>query len=64
MRISKIFVTAAAALLVVACGGPAVEGSKETQAFLPSKAQIDSTSYLIGVNFGSWIKGNNFGELN
>ena len=64
MRISKIFAAAAATLLVVACGTPAAEGSKEAQAFLPTKSQIDSASYLIGVNFGSWIKGNNFGELN
>ena len=63
MRISKIFAAAAATLLVVACGTPAAEGSKEAQAFLPTKSQIDSASYLIGVNFGSWIKGNNFGEL-
>ncbi|MGM9764466.1 MAG: FKBP-type peptidyl-prolyl cis-trans isomerase [Candidatus Cryptobacteroides sp.] len=28
----------------------------------PSNGQIDSVSYLIGVNFGSFIKGNNFAE--
>ena len=31
MRISKIFAAAAATLLVVACGTPAAEGSKEAQ---------------------------------
>ena len=64
MKISKIFAIASAAVLIVACGTPAAEGSKEVKALLPSKAQVDSASYLIGVNFGSWIKGNNFGELN
>ena len=64
MKISKIFAIASAAVLIVACGTPAAEGSKETKALLPNKAQVDSASYLIGVNFGSWIKGNNFGELN
>jgi FKBP-type peptidyl-prolyl cis-trans isomerase len=64
MKISKIFAIASAAVLIVACGTPAAEGSKETKALLPNKAQVDSASYLIGVNFGSWIKGNNFGEIN
>ena len=64
MKISKIFAIASAAVLIVACGTPAAEGSKETRDFLPNKSQVDSASYLIGVNFGSWIKGNNFGEIN
>ena len=64
MKISKIFAIASAAVLIVACGTPAAEGSKDVQALLPSKTLTDSTSYLIGVNFGSWIKGNNFGEIN
>ena len=63
MKISKIFAIASAAMLIVACAAP-VEGSKETKALLPSKAQVDSTSYLLGINFGSIIKGNNFGQLN
>ena len=64
MKISKIFAIASAAVLMVACGTPAAEGSKEVKALLPSKSLTDSTSYLIGVNFGSWIKGNDFGEIN
>ena len=64
MKISQIFAIASAAVLMVACGTPSVEGSKEVRDLLPNKAQIDSASYLIGVNFGSWIKGNDFGELN
>lgn len=64
MKIFKIFAIASAAVLMVACGTPAVEGSKEVRALLPNKTQLDSASYLIGVNFGSWLKGNNFGEIN
>ena len=64
MKISQIFAIASAAVLMVACGTPAAEGSKEVKALLPSKSLTDSTSYLIGVNFGSWIKGNDFGEIN
>jgi len=64
MKISKIFAIASAAVLIVACGTPAAEGSKEVRDLLPSKSQMDSTSYLIGINFGSWLKGNNFGEIN
>ena len=63
MKLSKILTIAAATLAIVACG-PKVEGSKEVQALLPSSSQIDSVSYLIGINFGAWIKGNNFGKLN
>ena len=64
MKISKIFAIASAAVLMVACGTPAAEGSKEVRDLLPSKSLTDSTSYLIGINFGSWIKGNNFGDIN
>ena len=63
MKLSKILTIAAAAIAIVACG-PKVEGSKEVVDLLPKASQVDSASYLIGINFGSWIKGNNFGELN
>ena len=64
MKISKIFAIASAVVLMVACGTPAAEGSKETQALLPGKALVDSASYLLGTNIGQWIKGNDFGQLN
>lgn len=38
---------------------PKVKTSKD---YLPSKAEKDSVSYLIGVNFGSFLKGYNFGD--
>ena len=30
----------------------------------PTRGQIDSVSYLVGIQFGSFIKGYNFGDLN
>ncbi len=64
MKIAKLFAIASAAVLVVACGSPKVEGSKEVRDLLPSKGQLDTTSYLLGVNFGLVITQNNFGDLN
>ena len=60
MKAIKFFAIAAcAAALAVSCNsskGVAVEAE------LPTTAEIDSVSYLIGVNFGSFIKGNGFAE--
>ena len=64
MKLAKIFAIASAAVLVMACGTSKVEGSKEVRALLPSKGQIDTTSYLLGVNFGLVMTQNGFGELN
>ena len=64
MKLAKIFAVASAAVLVMACGTSKVEGSKEVQSLLPSKGQIDTTSYLLGVNFGLVMTQNNFGDLN
>ena len=64
MKLAKFFVMATAAVLAVACGSPKLEGSKEVQDLYPSKGMIDSTSYLLGVNFGLVISQNDFGQLN
>lgn len=46
-------------------GQPASEAVVKTaKDYAPSKKQIDSVSYLVGINFGSFIKGYNFGDLN
>lgn len=45
-----------------AAEAPAAE--KTLKDYTPSKAQIDSVSYLVGINFGSFIRGYNFGDLN
>ena len=63
-------------LTVVACTPKETEATTEEGAapeeiapkeltakdYTPSKAQIDSVSYLVGINFGSFIKGYNFGD--
>ena len=40
----------------------AVAAESKSSDFIPSKAEVDSVSYLVGVNFGSFIKGYNFGD--
>ena len=64
MKLAKLFVMASAAMLVVACGSSNVEGSKAVRSLLPNKGQVDTTSYLLGVNFGLVISQNGFGDLN
>ena len=49
---------------VAAEGEEAVEAVKTAKDYIPSKAVVDSVSYLIGVNFGSFIKGYDFGDVN
>jgi len=60
MKATKFMAAAlAAAALLSACNSPKkVEG---IQAELPSQAVTDSVSYLIGVNFGYFVKSNGFG---
>lgn len=36
---------------------------KTAKDFVPSRQQVKDVSYLVGINFGSFIKGYNFGEL-
>ena len=66
MKAIKFFAAALAVAFAVSCGTSTK--NVEVDVELPSAAEIDSVSYLIGVNFGSFIKGNNFaenlGELN
>lgn len=60
MKAIRIFAAAAVAALALSCSTQSnvkVEGVE-----LPSKSLVDSVSYLMGVNFGSFIKGNGFGE--
>ena len=46
-------------VMAASCGQNA---GVKTEAQLPTKAETDSVSYLVGVNFGYFIKTNNFGE--
>ena len=43
---------------------PAAPAPKTLKDFTPTKGQVDSVSYLVGIQFGSFIKGYNFGDLN
>ena len=58
MKAIKFFAAAAvAAVFAVSC---ASNSGVKVDAPQPTKGEIDTVSYLIGVNFGSFIKGNNF----
>lgn len=37
---------------------------RDVKSLTPSKATVDSVSYLLGINFGSIIKGYDFGDVN
>ena len=65
MKLTKILAIASAAVLMVACNSSSkVEGSKAVRDLLPGKGEVDSTSYLLGVNFGLVMTQNGFGQLN
>lgn len=60
MKTIKFIAIAVTALaLAVSCKS---SSSVEIEAQLPTAAETDSVSYLIGVNFGYFIKASNFGE--
>ena len=60
MKAIKFFAAAAlVATLALSCNSQA---DVKVDAELPTAAEIDTVSYLIGVNFGSFIKGNNFAK--
>ena len=59
MKVIKFLATAAvAAALAVSCNSASEKVKVDVE--LPTSAEVDSVSYLIDVNFGSFIKGNNF----
>lgn len=73
MKVLNVFAALAVCAAAVACNGNAPKAVvaedgtvvKSAKDYLPSKAQKDSVSYLLGVNFGSFIKAYNFGgDLN
>lgn len=58
MKALKFFVAAAVAALAISCNNnPKIEGVE-----MPTSADVDSVSYLIGINFGSFLKGYDFCE--
>ena len=74
MKTYKFFFLLAVGAAIVACtpkpAEPAVDGedaevaAKTLKDYTPTKAEKDTVSYLIGVNFGSFIKGYDFGDVN
>ena len=60
MKTIKIFAMALAVVFAVSCNNSKSNVAVDVE--LPSAAEVDSVSYLIGMNFGSFIKGNNFAE--
>ena len=77
MKTTKIFFALAMSATIVACtpkqvapetgedgSAEPVEAVKTLKDYTPSAAEVDSVSYLLGVNFGSFLKGYNFGDVN
>ena len=65
MKARKFLIVALAlSMATVACSQNSTKLPDGTDAkdLLPSKAQVDSVSYLLGINFGSFLKSYNFGE--
>jgi FKBP-type peptidyl-prolyl cis-trans isomerase len=66
MKLTKIFAAALIALTVVSCGSKNSTGpvSNEVRKLAPTQGAVDTVSYLLGINFGSMVKGYDFGDLN
>ena len=79
MKTINLFAATAMLIAAVACNSnkpaktgdadstgvaPVVENTVVAKNLLPSKSEIDSVSYLLGINFGSMINGYNMGDLN
>ncbi len=61
MKAIKFFAIAAcAAALAVSCNSASSDVKVEAE--LPTAAEVDSVSYLIGVNFGAFFKSNGFAD--
>ena len=60
MKANKFFAVLLIGLAVVACTSK--PGEQLPKEFQPSKAQVDTVSYLLGINFGSFLKGYDFGS--
>jgi FKBP-type peptidyl-prolyl cis-trans isomerase len=72
MKMYKVFAALVMGVAVVACNGAApaaqaegdeaVPAVKKAADYKPSKAQKDSVAYLLGIQFGSFMKNYDFGE--
>lgn len=61
MKIKTIIAALVLGLAAVACS-PKENVPAEAKQYLPNKAEVDSVSYLIGINFGTFVKSYDFGE--
>lgn len=62
MKSLKLIAAASAAVMAAAACNSNSTPAVKVDVQLPSKSMTDSVSYLVGVNFGYFIKANNFGE--
>ena len=62
MKAIKFLAIAAVVISAVACNSAKPAGVAKD--LVPTKGEIDSVSYIVGINFGSFIKGYNLGDLN
>ena len=60
MKAIRIFAAALVAMFALSCN--AQKSNVKVDAELPSSSQVDSASYLLGVNLGSIIKSNNLAD--
>ena len=60
MRTKSIFAALVLGVSLVACGQPATN----KDGFKAPKSQVDSVSYLLGINFGTFLKNYDFGNVN
>lgn len=66
MKSTRIFAAVLVAALALSCKSNGQDVKVDVE--LPTHAEVDSVSYLLGINFGSFLKGNdlcnNLSELN
>ena len=55
MKANKLFAVLIIGLSLAACTSKPA-GEAIPKEFQPSRSQVDSVSYLLGINFGSFIK--------
>ena len=71
MKTKFIIAALLAASVAFSCNSQSTETTEEgalapktAKDYTPSKAEVDSVSYLVGVNFGGFLKNYDFGDLN
>ena len=60
MKVFRFFAAVLVAMFALSCN--AQKSNVNVDVELPTSAEVDSVSYLLGVNIGSFFKGNGFAE--